>query len=131
MDPQNCTKCNALPEDILMLACSHDLCLNCAADRLAFEMKKKKNANVTHPSRRALSASSATSARPSTPKVSANSKDSSPPPSSQPGPMRSPPPLTTSPRPKPNTSPKPGLTFRTKKQRPEHTTGLGEPTGRM
>lgn len=46
MDPQSCTKCNNLPEDILMLACSHDLCLNCASDRLAFEMKKKKNANV-------------------------------------------------------------------------------------
>ena len=46
MDPQTCTKCNTLPEDILMLACSHDLCLNCAADRLAFEMKKKKPATV-------------------------------------------------------------------------------------
>ena len=46
MDPQTCTKCSTLPEDILMLACSHDLCLNCAADRLAFEMKKKKNVNV-------------------------------------------------------------------------------------
>lgn len=34
--PQPCTKCNNLPEDILMLACSHDLCLNCAADRLNF-----------------------------------------------------------------------------------------------
>lgn len=45
MDPQSCTKCSSLPEDILMLACSHDLCLNCASDRLAFEMKKKKNAN--------------------------------------------------------------------------------------
>ena len=46
MEPQACTKCHSLPEDILMLACSHDLCLNCAADRLAFEMKKKKPANV-------------------------------------------------------------------------------------
>lgn len=45
MDPQTCTKCSCLPEDILMLACSHDLCLNCAADRLAFEMKKTKKAN--------------------------------------------------------------------------------------
>lgn len=35
-----------MPEDILMLACSHDLCLNCAADRLAFEMKKNKFTNV-------------------------------------------------------------------------------------
>lgn len=46
MDPQTCTKCNNLPEDILMLACSHDLCLNCASDRLAFELKKKKPATV-------------------------------------------------------------------------------------
>lgn len=45
--PQPCTKCKKLPEDILMLACSHDLCLDCAAERLAFEMKKKKPANVT------------------------------------------------------------------------------------
>lgn len=30
-----------------MLACSHDLCLDCASERLAFEMKKKKTANVT------------------------------------------------------------------------------------
>jgi len=29
-----------------MLACSHDLCLNCAAERLNFEMKKRKPANV-------------------------------------------------------------------------------------
>ncbi len=46
--PQPCTKCKKLPEDILMLACSHDLCLDCASDRLAFEMKKKKPANVPH-----------------------------------------------------------------------------------
>lgn len=46
MDPQSCSQCNEMPEDILMLACSHDLCLNCAADRLAFEMKRKKNPNV-------------------------------------------------------------------------------------
>jgi hypothetical protein len=45
-EPQSCTKCGCLPEDILMLACSHDLCLNCASDRLAFELKKNKNANV-------------------------------------------------------------------------------------
>jgi hypothetical protein len=46
-EPQSCTKCGCMPEDILMLACSHDLCLNCASDRLAFEMKKNKNANVS------------------------------------------------------------------------------------
>ena len=41
MEPQTCTKCGCLPEDILMLACNHDLCLNCAADRLSTESKKK------------------------------------------------------------------------------------------
>lgn len=46
MNPQPCTKCKSLPEDILMLACNHDLCLECAGERLAFEMKKRKNANV-------------------------------------------------------------------------------------
>jgi len=35
-EPQRCIKCNKLPEDILMLACSHDLCLDCAAERLSF-----------------------------------------------------------------------------------------------
>ena len=52
--PQPCTKCKKLPEDILMLACSHDLCLDCASDRLAFEMKKKKPANVLLPLSRVL-----------------------------------------------------------------------------
>ena len=46
MDPQACSRCNSLPEDILMLACTHDLCLNCASNRLADEMKRKKNSNV-------------------------------------------------------------------------------------
>ena len=54
--PQPCTKCKKLPEDILMLACSHDLCLDCASERLAFEMKKKKPANVHHPPSRVSSA---------------------------------------------------------------------------
>lgn len=54
--PQPCTKCKKLPEDILMLACSHDLCLDCASERLAFEMKKKKNANVLPSPSRASSA---------------------------------------------------------------------------
>jgi hypothetical protein len=77
--PQPCTKCKKLPEDILMLACSHDLCLDCASERLAFEMKKKKGANVAPQSLRASSVKSATSAQPSTPKASQNWKDSSPP----------------------------------------------------
>lgn len=53
-DPQACTKCGCMPEDILMLACSHDLCLNCASDRLAFEMRKNKNTNVNSGSLRLL-----------------------------------------------------------------------------
>lgn len=32
--PEKCSKCGSFPEDILMLACSHDLCLNCAAKTL-------------------------------------------------------------------------------------------------
>ena len=70
MDPQTCTKCNNLPEDILMLACSHDLCLNCASDRLAFEMKKKKPATVSTSLSRALSANFATKGHPSTHRAS-------------------------------------------------------------
>ena len=54
--PQPCTKCKKLPEDILMLACSHDICLDCASERLAFEMKKKKPANVLFLLPRVLSA---------------------------------------------------------------------------
>ncbi len=73
--PQPCTKCKKLPEDILMLACSHDLCLDCASERLAFEMKKKKPANVSVSSLRASSAKFATNAQPSTPKASQNSKN--------------------------------------------------------
>jgi hypothetical protein len=46
-DPQACIRCHCMPEDILMLACSHDLCLNCAAVRLSFELKKNKNTNVS------------------------------------------------------------------------------------
>jgi hypothetical protein len=37
-----------------MLACSHDLCLDCASERLAFELKKKKPANVIQNISRAL-----------------------------------------------------------------------------
>lgn len=62
--PQPCTKCKKLPEDILMLACSHDLCLDCASERLAFEMKKKKGANVPTHILRASSARSATKGPP-------------------------------------------------------------------
>ena len=72
--PQPCTKCKKLPEDILMLACGHDLCLDCASDRLAFEMKKKKPANVPFVAYRALSAKFATRGLPSTPRVWGNSR---------------------------------------------------------
>lgn len=40
-EPQSCYKCSDLPEDILMLACSHDLCLDCAAERLSLESKRR------------------------------------------------------------------------------------------
>lgn len=30
-EPEKCAKCGQYPEDILMLSCNHDLCLNCAA----------------------------------------------------------------------------------------------------
>ena len=83
-EPQRCIKCHKIPEDILMLACSHDLCLDCAADRLAFEMKKKKTANVRPPPLRASSARSATNALRSTPKASASWRSSSSPPSRRP-----------------------------------------------
>ncbi len=45
-EPQPCSRCKKIPEDILMLSCAHDLCLQCAADRLAVELKKKKVADV-------------------------------------------------------------------------------------
>lgn len=31
MNISKCTKCHKIPDDILMLQCSHDLCLPCAA----------------------------------------------------------------------------------------------------
>lgn len=46
-EPQSCYKCNTLPEDILMLACTHDLCLTCAAERLSLESKRRP-ATVTY-----------------------------------------------------------------------------------
>lgn len=73
--PQPCTKCKKLPEDILMLACSHDLCLDCASDRLAFELKKKKPANVPLQQSRALSVKFATKEPHLTPRASPNSKN--------------------------------------------------------
>ena len=76
--PQPCTKCKKLPEDILMLACSHDLCLDCASERLAFEMKKKKPANVNLNTYRALSVKSATKEQLWILRASPNSKNSYP-----------------------------------------------------
>jgi hypothetical protein len=46
MDPQCCAKCKDFPEDILMLSCSHDLCLPCAAQRFGVEYRKNSFANV-------------------------------------------------------------------------------------
>lgn len=45
-EPQPCSRCKKIPEDILMLSCTHDLCLQCAAERLSVELKKKKIADV-------------------------------------------------------------------------------------
>lgn len=88
--PQPCTKCKKLPEDILMLACSHDLCLDCASERLAFEMKKKKNANVPPSPSRASSAKYAMNALRSMRKAFLNSRSSSPSPRlPSPDPMQS------------------------------------------
>lgn len=39
--PENCAKCGALPEDILMLTCNHDLCLACSARNFQRELQKK------------------------------------------------------------------------------------------
>lgn len=75
--PQPCTKCKKLPEDILMLACSHDLCLDCASERLSFEMKKKKNANVRKERYRASPARFATKRLLLMPKALRNWSDSS------------------------------------------------------
>lgn len=71
---QTCTKCGKTPEDILMLACNHDLCLQCAAERLVIEMKKRKPANVSVGLFRASSANSAISVLTSTQKVLLNCK---------------------------------------------------------
>lgn len=46
---ETCTKCNTCPEDILMLKCSHDLCLECSARRLIASRslgKGKRNAII-------------------------------------------------------------------------------------
>ena len=32
-NPEKCSICHSIPEDILMLSCNHDLCLNCAAEK--------------------------------------------------------------------------------------------------
>lgn len=31
-NPDICSNCGNLPQDILMLACNHDLCLDCSAN---------------------------------------------------------------------------------------------------
>jgi hypothetical protein len=32
---EKCFACDTIPDDILMLACNHDLCLKCAANSFA------------------------------------------------------------------------------------------------
>ncbi|CAD8096776.1 unnamed protein product [Paramecium sonneborni] len=38
-----CSKCSKVPDDILMLTCAHDLCLDCAAKSFSNQQTKKKN----------------------------------------------------------------------------------------
>lgn len=38
-----CAKCKNRPEDVLILTCDHNLCLNCAASNLAMQQKKHQN----------------------------------------------------------------------------------------
>lgn len=38
-----CAKCGNRPEDVLILTCDHNLCLNCAAENLAKGQKKHQN----------------------------------------------------------------------------------------
>lgn len=45
--PEKCSKCGNFPEDILMLACSHDLCLLCAAKVFQkSDSRYSRNSNV-------------------------------------------------------------------------------------
>ncbi|CAD8114474.1 unnamed protein product [Paramecium sonneborni] len=37
-----CSKCQKVPDDILMLTCTHDLCLDCAAKSFSTQQTKKK-----------------------------------------------------------------------------------------
>ena len=40
MNQEKCANCTKLPEDILMLECSHDLCLECASKIYAYQKNK-------------------------------------------------------------------------------------------
>ncbi len=42
-----CAKCNDNPEDILILTCEHNLCLNCAANNLHEQEQKQRNSFST------------------------------------------------------------------------------------
>ena len=46
-NPEKCSICHSIPEDILMLSCNHDLCLKCAAEKFrAPENAKGRMSNV-------------------------------------------------------------------------------------
>lgn len=39
----SCAKCDAKPEDVLILTCDHNLCLPCAAQNLHNQQKQHRN----------------------------------------------------------------------------------------
>lgn len=41
-ETSSCAKCGTTPEDILILSCSHNLCLQCAANNLHREQTKAR-----------------------------------------------------------------------------------------
>ncbi len=48
--PVSCAKCGATPEDVLILSCGHNLCLQCAANNLYREQTKAHSeVRVTSP----------------------------------------------------------------------------------
>lgn len=42
-----CAKCGENPEDVLILTCGHDLCLDCAAINLHDQEQKQQNSYAT------------------------------------------------------------------------------------
>ena len=46
MNVSKCSKCFKVPDDILMLTCSHDLCLPCAAKSFSVQQPAKRGKKV-------------------------------------------------------------------------------------